>query len=75
MGSSFFSGKGSAAMRANPSSGMNMEARAIGAGGYAARAAGGARTKDLAVAKAFMKNPPKATTGTAASNARGPKRI
>lgn len=53
---------------------MNMQARAIGASGYAAQRAGTAAQKDVAGAMAIGKGGPKGTTKDAASNAPGPKR-
>jgi hypothetical protein len=59
---------------AMPTQGMNMEARAISSGGYAARAAGMQGNKDLGAAMAAGRHGLKATTKDAASNAPGPKR-
>jgi hypothetical protein len=59
---------------AMPSQGLNMEARAMGASGYAARAAGTGAQKALATAMGATKSGLKATTKDAASNAPGPKR-
>lgn len=56
-------------------SGLNMQARAIGAGAYASRAAGGAASKDIAAAKAAAASGLKPTTKDAAANAPGPKKV
>jgi hypothetical protein len=57
------------------SSGMNMQARAIGASGYAAQRSGTAAGKDIAAAQAAAKNGLKSISKTAASNAPGPKKV
>lgn len=59
---------------AMPSQGLNMEARAIGAGAYAARSAGSGAQKDLGAAMAAGQHGMKPTAKDAASNAPGPKR-
>lgn len=57
-------------------SGMNLEARAIGAGGFASRAAGAGAQKDIAAATALYKGSRlKPTAKDAASNAPGPKKV
>lgn len=59
---------------AMPTQGMNMAARAFGAGSYAARNAGAAAQKDVAAAMAAGTHGLKGTSKDAASNAPGPKR-
>jgi hypothetical protein len=57
-------------------SGMNLEARAIGAGGFAAKAAGAGAQKDIAAASALYKaGRLTAATKDAASAAPGPKKV
>jgi hypothetical protein len=73
MSKSFFRGKGAPRMQ-TPN--LNLEARAMGAPAYTARAAGGAQQKDLAAALAInngRKLGPLAKTS--ASNAPGPKKV
>lgn len=56
-----------------PSS-LNLEARAGGAGNYAARAAGGGAAKDIAAAQALVKGARlKPMTKDTVSNLKGPK--
>lgn len=57
------------------SSGMNLQARAIGATNYAARSAGTAAQKDIAASMAAVKNGLKPVSKTAATNAPGPKKV
>lgn len=52
-----------------------MQARAIGASGYAAQRSGTAAGKDIAAAQAAAKNGLKSISKTAASNAPGPKKV
>lgn len=55
-------------------SGLNLEARAGAAGGYASRSAGGSAAKDLGAAQAmYLKSKLSPGKGTAAAGARGPK--
>lgn len=62
--------------KATASSGQNLQARAIGASGFASRAAGGAAKKDIAAAQALYKaGSLRATAKTAATNAPGPKKV
>jgi hypothetical protein len=57
-------------------SGLNLEARAGGAGAYAARAAGTGAQKDIAAAQSLYKSSKLGPTrGDAASNAPGPKKV
>lgn len=56
------------------SSGQNLQARAIGASGFAAQRASGAAAKDLGAAMAAAKQGLKPLTKTAAVGAPGPKR-
>jgi hypothetical protein len=56
-------------------SGQNLQARAIGASGFASGRSGGAATKDVGAAIGIGGKGLKATTKTAASNAPGPKRV
>lgn len=56
-------------------SGLNMEARAIGSGAYASRAAGSAAAKDIGAAKGAYAAGLKPTTKDAASGAPGPKKV
>lgn len=72
MGTNFFAATRS---KINPSSGLNMEAKAIGAPGYAARAAGGAAQKDLAAAAAYKGNKFGGPMKTSAKAAPGPKKV
>jgi hypothetical protein len=51
MGTKFFAQKPPSMTPSN----LNMEARAIGSGGYAARAAGGGASKDIGAAMALYK--------------------
>jgi hypothetical protein len=61
---------------AMPSSGLNLEARAIGANAYGARSSGTAAGKDIAAAQAIYKaNKMKPTSKTAATAAPGPKKV
>lgn len=53
---------------------INMEARAIGAPGYAARASAGAAQKDLGAAMAYRGSKYSGPTGTSAK-APGPKKV
>jgi hypothetical protein len=71
MGShAFFKGKAGNISASN----TNLTARAIGAPGFAGRAAGGERTKDLAAAKAInMGKAPLAKTTGSSAYAKGPK--
>ncbi len=72
MGSSFFKAKGPAI---HPG-GQNFTARAIGAGAYAGRAAGGRAAKDLGAAAGLYKaGGLKPNTKTAATAAPGPKKV
>jgi hypothetical protein len=72
MGTSFFKGSG----KGFQPSGMNLEARAGAAGGYASKAAGGTAAKDLGAAQAmYLKSKLSPTKGTAAANAPGPKKV
>jgi hypothetical protein len=57
-------------------SGLNLEARAGGAGAYASRAAGTSAQKDIAAAQSLYKNSKLGPTmKDAASNAPGPKKV
>lgn len=57
-------------------SGMNLEARAGGAGSYAGKAAGQGAAKDIAASIAMYRNSKLgATQKDAASNAPGPKKV
>lgn len=55
-------------------SGQNLQARAIGASGFASQRAGGAAQKDLGAALGAGQRGLKPTAKTAATNAPGPKR-
>lgn len=56
------------------SSGQNLQARAISAPGYAAKAAGGAAQKDIAAASAVYSNARlKPTSKDVVADVRGPK--
>lgn len=56
-------------------SGMNLEARAGAAGGYAANKFGQGAQKDIGAAIALAKGGLKPTPKTAATNAPGPKKV
>lgn len=56
-------------------SGQNLQARAIGAGGFAAGRAGGAASKAFGNAMSIGDKGMKASTKTSASNAPGPKKV
>ncbi len=55
-------------------SGLNLEARAGAAGGYASKGFSSGAQKDIGVAQALVKSGMRATPKTAATNAPGPKR-
>lgn len=74
MGTSFM--KGAHGPKVFSSSGQNLQARAGGAGGFAAGRAGSGAQKDIAGAIAMFKQRPlKQSTKTAATNAPGPKKV
>jgi hypothetical protein len=56
-------------------SGQNLQARAIGASGFASGRSGGAANKDLGAAMGVGGKGLRPSTKTAASNAPGPKRV
>lgn len=72
MGSQFFHAKKAGIQP----SGLNLEARAGAAGGYAGKAAGAGAAKDIAAATAlYTKGGLKPTAKTAVSAAPGPKKV
>lgn len=73
MGTSFFKANSKPGIK--PATSMNMEARAIGANAYAAKASGQAAQKDLGALAGLGHGGLKPTAKTAASNAPGPKKV
>lgn len=75
MGTHFFKAQGGAAPATHPTTGLNLEARAIGAFGGAGKAAGGAAQKDLGTASGLYNAKPLKPSVRGAAYAPGPKKL